>query len=90
MSTVELSLTVSPEIYEALEAEAKKEKKSPEALSVEILLDFLEHQRQLAEGRRVLRMMPKRAVKRRAARRTDTARRHDDYLYGREPGSARL
>lgn len=84
MNPVALSLTVPPEVYEALQAAAEKEKKSLEDLSVEILLAFLEQQRHLAEGRRVLRMMPKRAARRRSARRTDTARRHDDYLYGQE------
>jgi hypothetical protein len=82
MEAIALSLTISPETYEALRAEAKKEKKSPEDLSVEILLAFLEHQRKLVEGRRLLRTMPKRAAKRRSAHRTHTARRHDDYLYG--------
>ncbi len=84
MSTIALSLTIPPEVYEALKEEAKKEKKSPEELSVEILLAFLERQRKLAEGRRLLRTMPRRAAKRRHLQRTNTARRHDDYLYGEE------
>ena len=58
MSTIALSLTIPPEVYEALKEEAKKEKKSPEELSVEILLAFLERQRKLAEGRQLLRTMP--------------------------------
>ena len=85
MDTTALSLTVSSEVFDALTEEAKKEKKSPEELSVEILLAFLERQRKLIEGRRLLRTMPQRAAKRgRHPRRTSTARQHDDYLYGEE------
>ena len=58
MSTIALSLIIPLEVYEALKEEAKKEKKSPEELSVEILLAFLERQHKLAEGRRLLRTMP--------------------------------
>jgi len=84
MGTVALNLALPPEVYEALIEEAKKEKKSPEELSAEILWAFLARQRKLAEGRRLLRTMPQRAAKRRHAHRTNTARRHDDYLYGEE------
>jgi len=85
MGTITLSFAIPPEVYEALKEEAKKEKKSPEELSVAILLAFLERQRKLVEGRRLLRTMPQRAAKRRhQPQRTDAARRHDDYLYGEE------
>ena len=85
MDIIALRLTVPSEVYEALTEEAKKEKKSPEELSVEILRAFLERQRKLAEGRRLLRTMPQRAAKRgRQPHRTSTARQHDDYLYGEE------
>ena len=85
MGTVALSLTVPPEVYEALREEATRAKKSPEDLSVEVLLAFLASQRKLAEGRSVLRTMPRRAAKRgRHSYRTDAARRHDDHLYGDE------
>ena len=83
MATVSLSLSVTPEAYEAWIEEAKKLKKSPEELSVDILPAFLARQRRLAEGRRLLRTMPRRAAKRgRSPYRTDAAGRHDDYLYG--------
>ena len=81
MESTGLALTVSPEVYEALSEEAKKAKKSPEDLSVEILTTFLMRQRRLTEGRRLLRTMPRRAAKRgRQPQRTNTARQHDDCL----------
>lgn len=85
MGTIALSLTLPPEVYEALREEARKEKKSPEEFSVEVLLAYLARQRKLAEGRRLLRTMPHRAAKRRpGSPLSDTARRHDNYLYGDE------
>jgi len=85
MGTIALRLDVSSEVYDALIEAARKEKKSPEELSAEILLAFLERQRKLAEGRQLLRTMPQRAAARgRHPRRTHTARQHDDYLYGEE------
>ena len=85
MGTIALRLDVPSEVYEALTEAAKKEKKSPEELSAEILQAFLERQRKLAEGRRLLRTMPQRAARRgRHPHRTHTARQHDDLLYGEE------
>lgn len=83
MGTTALNIMLPPDLYEALTEAAKKEKKSPEELSVEVLMAFVARQRKLAEGRRLLKTMPRRAAKRgRSSGRTDTARRHDDYLYG--------
>lgn len=85
MPVVAINLTVSPEVYELLAREAKKNAKSPEDFSVEVLKAFLLRQQRLAKGQHLLRTMPQRAMKRsNLARHTDTARRHDDYLYGEE------
>jgi len=85
MATIAINLAISPEVYEALTLEAKRAKKSPEDFSVEVLKAFLLRQQKLAKGQRLLRTMPQRAMKRsNLARYADTARRHDDYLYGEE------
>ncbi len=82
MTTIAFHLTIPPEVYEALTLEAKRAKKSPEDFSVEVLKAFLLRQQKLAKGQRLLRTMPQRAKKRSSSLRADTARRHDDYLYG--------
>ncbi|MBI5081465.1 MAG: hypothetical protein HZC38_18500 [Chloroflexi bacterium] len=84
MTTVAIHLTVPPEVYDLLAREAKKAKKSPEDFSIEVLKTFLARQQRFAKGQHLLRTMPQRAKKRSNSLRSDTARRHDDYLYGEE------
>jgi hypothetical protein len=80
MDVVTVQIAIPQDKYRLLAEIAKERQKSMSELSVEAILDFVEREARLRQGREMLLTMPQRATRNYDAP-SDLAREHNKYLY---------
>jgi hypothetical protein len=76
MDAVTMQVTIPQEKYDLLSEIARERQKSAADVSVEAILDFVEREAALRQGREILLTMPQRAAKAEDSP-ADLARHHD-------------
>jgi hypothetical protein len=80
MDIMTVQIAIPQDKYELLTEIAKERQKTMSELSAEAILDFVEREVRLRQGREMLLTMPQRAARNDDAP-PDLAREHDRYLY---------